>query len=131
MDYNEEMKKILKQNDIIVRKIFITQSFPKWDKENLHNQYKIILTRKNKQIQFDYWQSYYNTLYNKKPTTYDVIACLEWYPIYDFDDFCCNFGYDNDSISAFEIYKECQKQQKELFEIIPEKEIREQIQEII
>lgn len=42
-----------------------------------------------------------------------------------------DFGYSTDSIKAFNIYTECQKQQKELFELIPEEKIREQIREII
>ena len=75
--------------------------------------------------------SLYNTQNRLKPTTYDVIACLEWYPIFDFENFCLDFGYDTDSIKAFNIYTECQKQQKELFELIPEEKIREQIREII
>lgn len=31
-----------------------------------------------------------------------------------FDDFCDNFGYDNDSIKASEIYKSCQKNGKKV-----------------
>lgn len=51
--------------------------------------------------------------------------------LYDFENFCMDFGYSTDSIKAFNIYTECQKQQKELFELIPEEKIREQIREII
>lgn len=130
-DYNKEMKKILNNAGISVNIVYIAKSFPNWDEGNLHNQYKIILERGKQQMQFDYWDSLYNTKENKKPSTYDVIACLEWYEIYDFEDFCQNFGYDTDSMKAFNIYTECQKQQKELFALIPEENIREQIREII
>lgn len=131
MEYNKEMRKILTHAGINVDIIYITKSFTNWDKDNLHNQYKVVLKRGKNEMQFDFWDSLYNTNNNKKPTTYDVIACLEWYNIYDFEDFCFNFGYDIDSIKAFNIYTECQKQQKELFQLIPEEEIREQIREII
>lgn len=131
MEYNKKMKKILENAGIDVRIIYITKSFTNWDKKELHNQYKIILKRGNRQIQFDYWSSLYDTKENKKPSIYDVIACLEWYEIYDFEDFCLSFGYDTDSIKAFNIYTDCQKQQKELFALIPEENIREQIKEII
>lgn len=130
-EYDVKMKKILNENDIKVNIIYITQSYTNWDKENLHNQYKIVVKRGNKQMQYDFWDSLANTQECKKPSIYDVVSCLEWYSIYDFEDFCCNFGYDTDSLKAFNIYTECQKQQKELFEIIPEEEIREQIREII
>lgn len=131
MNYNKEMRKILLNAGIDVNIIYITKSYNNWDKENLHNQYKIILKRGNKQMQYDFWDSLNNTESNEKPTIYDVIACLEWYEIFDFEDFCLDYGYDIDNISAFNIYKEYKKQQKQLFEIIPEEEIREKIKEII
>ena len=130
-EYNTKMKEIIKNAGIDINIIYITKSHTNWDKDNLHNQYKVILKRGLKQMQFDFWDSIHNTQNGLKPTTYDVIACLEWYQIFDFEDFCFNFGYDTDSIKAFNIYTECQKQQKELFELIPEEEIREQIREII
>lgn len=131
MDYEKEIKKILNDNDIKVKIVYITQSFTNWDKDNLHDQYKIILKRNRKEMQFDFWASIYQTQNNKKPNVYDVVACLEWYELGTFDDFCLNFGYDNDSIQAFNTYTECQKQQKELFDIISEEEIREKIRGII
>lgn len=131
MNYEEKMKEILKGAGISVDIVFITKSYTKWDKDNLHNQYKVVLKRGNKQMQYDFWDRLYNTKKGLKPSKYDVISCLEWYEIYDFEDFCMNFGYDTDSIKAFETYKECQKQQKELFELIPEEEIRDKIRDII
>ena len=131
MDYNKEIIKILNKSGIEIDIVYITKSYTNWDKDKLHNQYKVVLKRGNKQMQFDFWDCLYNTQNNIKPSTYDVIACLEWYNIYDFEDFCLDFGYNTDSIKAFEIYKTCQKQQKELFELIPEEKIREEIKEII
>lgn len=131
MNYEEKIKEILKSEGISVDIIFVTNSYPKWDKNILHNQYKVVLKRGNKQMQYDFWDSLYNTEKGLKPSKYDVMSCLEWYEIYDFEDFCMNFGCDTDSIKAFETYKECQKQQKELFELIPEEEIRNKIRDII
>lgn len=131
MDYNKEIIKILNKSGIETDIAYITRSYTNWDKDNLHNQYKVVLKRGNEQMQFDFWDSLYNTQNNIRPSTYDVIACLEWYDIYDFEDFCLNFGYNTDSIKAFEIYKTYQKQQKELFKLIPEEKIREEIREII
>lgn len=131
-NYEKEMEKILKDAQINVDIVFITKSYPKnWDNENLHDQYKVIISRGKKQMQFDFWASLHATQSNVIPTIYDVMACLEWYEIYDFEDFCLNFGYDTDSRKALEIYLDCEKQQKELFSIIPEQEIREKIQNII
>ena len=131
MDYEKKINEILKRNGIKVNIIYIGRSTCNWDKENLHDYYKVTLTRGNKTMTFNYFASIINTEEHKKPSTYDVVSCLEWYEIYDFEDFCLNFGYDTDSIKALNTYLECQKQQKELFEIIPEKAIRDQIIEII
>jgi len=38
------------------------------------------------------------------PTPYDVLACLQKYEVGCFKDFCEEFGYDNDSIQAKQIY---------------------------
>lgn len=55
---------------------------------------------------------------NPKPLNIDdVLYCLildAQAGIQSFDDFCDNFGYDNDSIKANEIYKACQKNGKKV-----------------
>lgn len=42
-----------------------------------------------------------------KPTEYDILACVEKYGYYSFNDFCAEFGYSTDSISAKEIFLAC------------------------
>lgn len=39
------------------------------------------------------------------PTPYDVLASITKYPPGDFENFCADYGYDNDSISALNTYK--------------------------
>jgi hypothetical protein len=49
---------------------------------------------------------------------------------YSFDDFCSEFGYDDDSIKATEIYKACQKNGKKVKKFIPNiEEARELFQD--
>ncbi len=50
----------------------------------------------------DYWL---NENY-KKPSLYDVLACIQKYGVGTFDDFCSEFGYDTDSRKAEKIYHE-------------------------
>ncbi len=35
------------------------------------------------------------------PGAYDILACIEKYPVYDFADFCSNYGYEEDSRAAY------------------------------
>lgn len=60
---------------------------------------------------------------NCVPTEYDILACLETYVPNTFDDFCDEFGYDNDSISALNTYLACQKQWSKLCKIFTEEQI--------
>jgi len=40
-----------------------------------------------------------------EPTEYDVLACLTKYDPETLEDFCANFGYDEDSKTADKVYK--------------------------
>lgn len=52
------------------------------------------------------------------------------YRSYSFNDCCGNFGYDNDSINAFNIYQECCKNGKEFYSFFT-KETIEQFKAIL
>lgn len=59
------------------------------------------------------------------PTEYDILSCLETYIPYTFEDFCSEFGYDDDSISALKTYLACQKQWSNIRKIFTEEQIEE------
>jgi len=63
------------------------------------------------------------------PTPYDVLACID--VIYDdcFEDFCASMGYDNDSITAQNIYNACLKQDSVIRRMFTHEQI-EQLQDI-
>jgi hypothetical protein len=44
------------------------------------------------------------------PTDYTILSCVEKHDPGTFDDFCAEYGYDNDSIKARETYFAMQKQ---------------------
>ena len=50
------------------------------------------------------------------PSTYSVLACLYNYSM-DFVEFCDSFGYDQDKISALNIYTKCLAETKELSKV--------------
>lgn len=49
----------------------------------------------------------------KKPTEYDVLACICKDDPEDFENFCSNFGYDTDSRKAEKTYFAVQKEYRE------------------
>ena len=64
-----------------------------------------------------------------RPTCYDVIACLTKYDPGTFDDFCAEFGYDEDSRTAERIYIAVQKEFANLKHIFDPEQL-EAMQEI-
>lgn len=67
---------------------------------------------------------------SKEPTMYDVLTCLEKYPVGSFDEFCSNYGYNNDSITAHKIYKSVAKEYKSMLRVFGA-ELLEQMKEIL
>lgn len=72
------------------------------DKDNRHI-FKVTLKKDGRQYTFKFGQSIAEG--SNEPTLYDVLACLQKYEVGTFEDFCGQFGYDEDSRSAEKIYK--------------------------
>ena len=64
-----------------------------------------------------------------KPTEYSILACMEKYGYDSFSDFCSEFGYSTDSISAREIFLACGEEYAGLRRIFTEEQM-EQLREI-
>lgn len=64
----------------------------------------------------------------KKPSAYDVLACLEKYEPGTHEDFCADFGYDTDSRKCFDLYLRVQKEQKSVYQLFSD--VMDELQEI-
>ena len=64
-----------------------------------------------------------------KPTVYDVLACMTKYDPGTFEDFCADFGYDEDSRTAERIYFAVQKEYSQLSRLFTVEQM-EELQEI-
>ena len=60
-----------------------------------------------------------------KPNAYDVLACFQKYDVGTFEDFCSEFGYDEDSRTAERIYIAVIKEYKDLTRIFTEEQMEE------
>ena len=63
------------------------------------------------------------------PTEYDILACVEKYSYDSFSDFCSEFGYSTDSISARETFLACGEEYAGLRRIFTEEQM-EKLREI-
>jgi hypothetical protein len=89
--------------------------------------FNLTLKCDNKRYTFNFCQSRMKG--NEAPTMYDVLTCLEKYEVGSFDDFCGNYGYDNDSIKAHKIYKAVAREYKNMLRVFGE-DILTEMQEI-
>lgn len=73
------------------------------DDDDCRYVFKCKLSRGKKSYTFDFGQSI--AAGGEEPSMYDVLSCLQKYEVGSFEDFCGNFGYDEDSRKAEKIYK--------------------------
>lgn len=64
-----------------------------------------------------------------QPNAYDVLACITKYDPGTFENFCSEFGYDEDSRTAERIYFAVQKEYSQLARIFTPEQL-EEMQEI-
>ena len=57
------------------------------------------------------------------PTLYDVLSCLQKYEVGTFEDFCGDFGYDNDSRTALKTYKAVVKEYDKVCSLFSNEEL--------
>ena len=82
---------------------------------NNYNNSRITVTNtvNKKRVSFDFWSSINSPEIRTKRELLEALLCIlsDAYSAIDsdFDGFCDNYGYNNDSITALDTYKECQK----------------------
>jgi hypothetical protein len=122
-DYNKQANDFLHKYELnlSVREA-IPQKTPLWHKDGERhgvNYFCSLSNKDGKHYSFDFWGSIHDLNTGKKPTAYDVLACLDTYSADStFEDFCDNYGYDIDSIKAMKTYEATQKQCRGLESIL-------------
>lgn len=89
-------------------------------------KYYCKLRRRHKTYSFPFFDSVANYRENKRPSKYDVLACLDTYDyINGIDDFANEFGYDlfEDYKATEKIYKACMKQSEKLHGLFTDEEL--------
>ena len=128
-EYTQQAEDFLTKTETRIR---IDKVSPQWEKPiwaknggdyGLH--YRVTLENiKGKVYSFDYWGSIADKKKNKRPTRYNVLACLNTYDLgSSFNDFCDAYGYDTDSKLATETYKTVIEQAQELKKLYTEPEL--------
>ena len=125
-EYEKQANDFAKKHGI---KLFILdENFRKYfaDDKEARSVFKCKLVRNKKSFTFDFGQSIANS--GCTPTMYDVLTCLTKYDPYSFEDFCGDYGYDEDSRKAEKIYRAVVKEYKAVQRLFGD--ILEELQEI-
>ena len=135
-EYTEMTHDFLESTDtkVYIRKDDIVQGFPFADDKMMHNKYRVYVSNDRGKFNFPFYDSYYNYINNKKPTVYDVLACLNKYPVSDdLWDFINEFGYEihckKDYERAVSAYEGCRNEYENLARLYTEEEL-ERLREI-
>lgn len=102
--YEKEAEDFLKKTKTKMS-VTLLGHFPYFDgdKES-RDVYEIKFERNGAGYTFQFGQSIIGSNKKKKPTAYDVLACVEKEEVGTFEDFCANFGYSDDSIKSLKLY---------------------------
>lgn len=87
-----------------------------------HNSYKVTMSRNGKSYSFPFHDSYDNYCKGKRPTPYDILACLQKYEVEsDVFEFAREFGYEITSKEEFKkvskTHKDCINQYNKLLRL--------------
>ena len=120
-EYNKYAKECLKKcNTIMTTEYYMHDKYFKDDKDK-RDIYNITL-KNNKGIwTFTFGQSINNT--GISPTEYDIITCLTKYDPGKFQEFCSEYGYEEDSRKAERVYQAVSEEWKMVRKLFTDEEI--------
>jgi hypothetical protein len=105
--YKEQAQKFCDKNGVKMSiELAKVQSAPLWAVEGSQYglKYNIKIERADRKWDFSFWGSVHDKENRKKPTAYDVLACITKNETGSFQNFCDDYGYDTDSRKALETF---------------------------
>ena len=99
---------------------------PMWNEKQSRSVFKMRLKRNGKQYTFEFGQSIQAG--NTEPALCVIFTCLTKSDPCSFDDFCADYGYDNDSKTAERTYKAVVKEYEAVDRLFSD--VMDELQEI-
>ena len=131
INYQKQATDFLKKTGVQYSARFKKYGIHFLDDKDERDIFACTLRRDGKSISFKFGQSINDSTGNgsNKPTAYDLLTCITKSDPGNFNNFCGDFGYSEDSRGAEKIYKACVKEWDKVSGFFSEEEI-EQLQEI-
>ncbi len=128
-EYNKQAEQFLKETNTEFKVEFVKNGIYFDGDTEPRDIYLITLKRGKREFSFRFGQSIDNSKKKIKPTAYDFLSCVEKCEYTDFEDFCNEFGYDEDSRKAEKTFKAVQEEFNKIRMLFNDPEI-EKLQEI-
>jgi len=128
-EYNKQAEKFLKETGTEFKVKFVKNGIYFDGDTEPRDIYLITLKRGYREFSFKFGQGINNTEKQIKPTAYDFLSCVEKYGYINFEDFCNEFVYDEDSRKAEKTFKAVQEEFNKIRMLFNDPEI-EKLQEI-
>jgi hypothetical protein len=117
-DYEVQAVKFLKDTKTKMTITFLKNGLHFPDDDKPRDIYRVKLKNANGQYSFNFGQCLaYSGKLRKKPTAYEILACVTKYEPGTFEDFCGGYGYNNDSIKDNKVYKAVVKEYKNIYKL--------------
>ena len=133
-DYEKQTKKFCKVTGLKIVKKFVKNGLHfQGDKES-RDIYQITFNRESKKvitsnfkqtkpISFRFGQSIDKSNGNTPPTDYDILTSITKYDPNTFEDFCAEYGYNNDSRTAEKVYLDVRNDWRNVSSFFTESEL--------
>jgi len=106
--YNEATDLFIKTIGVKIKKDWLKYDYYFSDDKQQRHIFKIKISRGCNSYSFNFGQSIKEDA--NEPSNYSILACLQKYEVGTFENFCGDFGYDEDSRKAEKIYKSVLKE---------------------
>ena len=104
-DYNKQARDFLEDCNATLDIMYLGRNVNEnWDEKRERDNYLVNITTPLGNMQVKFWDSVINTRKNRlaheecrvwrKPTAYEILACLTTYDVGDIEDFILDFGYE-------------------------------------
>ena len=101
--YNETADLFIKTLGVKIKKDYLKHDYHFANDKQARRIFKIKISRGRKSYSFDFGQSINEDA--NEPSNYDILTCLQKYEVGTFENFCSDFGYNEDSKKVEKIYK--------------------------
>lgn len=126
-EYDIQAEDFLTKNDLKLTIKFkeYGKHFPTDKEERNIYSFKLYNKKTKKSYSGQFGDSIHNTNEGNTPTNYSILSCLNEDYSTDFEDFCSNYGYSEDSRQAEKIYNAVRKETEGLKRVLNETQLEE------